>query len=81
MSKYTERLDKISESHFVGASGYDRQPSGLLLAMAEMSYAKNIANGFDKTGNVSSALLKEVNKDNAKVLDAALLKKSAQTYS
>ncbi|MBQ8870501.1 MAG: hypothetical protein IJ019_03900 [Alphaproteobacteria bacterium] len=81
MSIYTDRLDKISDSHFVGVASYDGQSSGLLQAMAEMNYAKNIANGFDRTGNVSSALLKEVNKDNAKVLDAALLKKAVQTYS
>ena len=81
MSNYTDRLDKISTGHFTGSANYDMQPSGMLQAISERHYAKVLANGFNRTDNVSDALLKEVNKDNSKVLDVAILKRSTQTYS
>ena len=81
MSKYTDRLNNISTGRFTGIADYDRQPSGLLQAMSEKHYAKTIASGLEKDGNVSDALLREVSKDNNQTLDIAMIKRANQTYS
>lgn len=57
------------------------QPSIALIVEQWKSTAKSLGSGYEKAGPVSEALLKEVAKDNSKVLETAILQRTTQTYS
>ena len=80
MSKYTDRLDNISNNHYTGSADCNREPSGLLRAVVTMHYSNNIAHGFNRVTEPSEALLKEAGKDNSAILDVAMMKRS-QSYN
>lgn len=65
MGKYADKLDNIKHGHFKGDASYDGKPSGLLVATAEMTHAKNIANGRNETRLPSAELIRLAGNNNS----------------
>ncbi len=64
MGKHTDRLDKIiTKNHYTG-SAESGKPSDLLIATAEMSHAKYLANGNSETRLPSAELNRLVSNNN-----------------
>ena len=63
MGKYTDKLNSITKNHYTG-SAESGKPSDLLIATAEMSHAKYLANGNSETRLPSAELNRLVSNNN-----------------